>query len=220
MFNNEEIKYVSLEEVDNSKKYQDIMLEAINKDFYNKFNVGDSIMLVLSSIDYQKSVLSRTLLQRAVFLFYEDVLKNLKLSEGAKDAGYFPYKYGPYSIDVNVALSTLIVSGKVRVENFYKDNNKRFLAKFITDTDFNKIAAKYEELLSSKGIPIEIFHEIISKNKQSWDQSGIKGINKLLYSENFKSWYKEGVTLTNVFPFIRFGKITEDYIPRKRNKNA
>lgn len=213
---NKKIEFVKLEEVDKNPKYRELMVQAVKEPVTRRISVDDAILMVLSAIEYQKSIISRTLLQREVFLFYESICKEYGLSEGSSEAGYFPYKYGPYSIDVNLALSTLIVSGNVRVENYYKHkiNHKRFVAKFVTETDFIDIADKYGYLLLSKGMSVDKFQEIIMNKKHGWDQSGTAGINELLLSMGYRNWFKIDTSLEEVLPGITFGKITEDYIPR------
>lgn len=219
MFNKKKIQYISLEEADKLIKLKK-NIERFENKVYTSINLNDSILMLLSSIDYNKKIISRTLLQREVFLFYEDILNNIGLSEGASDAGFFPYKYGPYSIDVNLALSTLIFSGKILIENYYKDTEYsrdkkrfRFLTVFITDINFNDVANKYEELLADRGYTIERFHVMVQEKKHAWDQNGVKGITNLLLSKGFKEWYNKK-TLKDVYPSINFGKITEDYRPR------
>jgi len=211
--------FVRLEEVDTNPKYRELMVEAIKKSTTQKITADDAILMVMSAVDYQKSVISRTLLQREVFLFYESVCKKHDLSKGAIDVGYFPYRYGPYSIDVNLALSTLIVTGKVRVENYYKDEvkNKRFLARFVTNIEFTDIADKYIDLIASRHLSLDKFREILESKKHGWDQSGIKGINELLITMGYGDWFKTRISLEEVLPNITFGKITEDYIPRGKN---
>ena len=219
MFNKKKIQFISLEEADKLIKLKKNS-ESFENKVYANINLNDSILMLLSSIDYNKKIISRTLLQREVFLFYEDILNNMGLSEGASDAGFFPYKYGPYSIDVNLALSTLIFSGKILIENYYKDpeyskdqKRFRFLTVFITDINFNDVANKYEELLADRGYDIERFHAMVQEKKHAWDQSGVKGITNLLLSKGFKDWYNRK-TLKEAYPSINFGKITEDYRPR------
>ncbi len=218
MFNKNNIKFISLSDATRMLKIG----EHDKNNYENKreIDLNDSILMILSAIDYNKKIISRMLMQREVFLFHEEIVKPMGISEGAVEAGFFPYKYGPYSIDVNLALSTLIFSGKIRVENYYKGpeyskNKKRmkFLAVFTTDINFNDVANKYEELLGDKGYTIDRFHGVIHEKKHAWDQSGVKGITNLLLSKGFKDWYNRK-TLKEVYPSINFGKITEDYRPR------
>jgi hypothetical protein len=213
---NKSVEFVKLKEVDTNPKFHDLMVEAIRKPTISKISTDDAILMVLSAVDHQKSVISRTLLQREVFLFYESVCKEYGISDGASDAGFFPYKYGPYSIDVNLALSALIVSGSVMVENYYSDEfkNKRFLAKFVTKVDFIDIADKYRDLLASRGLSVDKFLEILRVKKHGWDQSLTAGINEQLRSLGYSKWFIVGMSLEKVLPNITFGKITEDYIPR------
>jgi len=218
VFNKKNIKFINLSDATELLKAasQDNMPYKIKKEI----SLNDSILMVLSAIEYNKKVISRTLMQREVFLFYEEILKPMGISNGAIEAGFFPYKYGPYSIDANLALSTLIFSGKIRIENYYKDQEDskdkkrmKFLTLFITDINFNYVANEYEELLADKGYTIERFHALVREKKHAWDQSGVRGITNLLLSKGFKDWYNRK-TLKEAYPSINFGKITEDYRPR------
>jgi|GEM_PF-768640 hypothetical protein len=233
MYDKNEIKFISLEEADKLLKFQFQKNIKITVQPISNFSIKDSILLLLSAIDYNKSIISRTLFMKEVFLFYEVILKNIGLSIGAREAGFFEYKYGPYSIDVNVVASGMIFSGILQVKNFYekeseneirqeligeKNNRQRFLAVFKTNVEFDNIAKKYEELLMDKGYSINEFRNLVSEKKKAWDQSGPKGITRLLQSEGFKNWYND-VPLEHVFPEISFGKIREDALPRGRRKN-
>ena len=233
MFNKETVKFISLAEAtailnDNNKEMGLFKIER------KEISLNDSILMLLSAIEYKKQVISRTLMQREVFLFHEEILKPLHMSNGAVGAGFFPYKYGPYSIDVNLALSTLIVSGKIKITNYYQDSNdelelsivekkhlkplnkekkKKFLTVFATSEEFNEVASKYEELLAEKNFSVERFHSLVRIKKQAWDQSTAKGITNLLLSQGFRAWYKKK-SLAEVYPSINFGIITEEYKPR------
>jgi uncharacterized protein YwgA len=231
MFNKDKVKFISLIEATailNDENKEIVHFKMENR---KEISLNDSIIMLLSAIEYNKKVISRTLMQREVFLFYEEILKPLHMSKGAIGAGFFPYKYGPYSIDVNLALSTLIVSGKINITNFYQDSNNKmdlsmdekkplnkekkgkFLTVFTTSEDFNEVASKYEELFAEKGFTLERFRGRVQTMKHAWDQSTVKGIKNLLLREGFREWYNER-SLEEVYPSINFGKITEDYRPR------
>lgn len=231
MFNRGEIKFISLTDANKMLQIRDEGNNLYKGKWERRINLNDSIIMVLSSIEYNKRIISRTLMHREVFLFYEELLKPLGLSEGAIEAGFFPYKYGPYSIDVNLALSTLIVSGIVCVTNYYdepiekvvpkeneietfkKRKKNKFLTVFSTGENFDYVGSKYDELLNEKGFTVKHFQEMISEKKQAWDQSTAKGIAKLLLSKGFKEW-SEKKSLEEVYSSINFGKITEEYRPR------
>ena len=86
---NKSVEFVKLKEVDTNPKFHDLMVEAIRKPTISKISTDDAILMVLSAVDHQKSVISRTLLQREVFLFYESVCKEYGISDGASDGGFF-----------------------------------------------------------------------------------------------------------------------------------
>jgi hypothetical protein len=199
----------------------------------NKIALEDAILLLLTCLDQKgKVIISRLLLMKEVFLFYEEVLRPMGLSKGAgKDAGFFAYKYGPYSADVNVALSALAISGKIKISNYYKtlndssiknlgsneniiikDFNKKFLTYFETDHDFDEILLKYSNILSKKKISKTKFKKELATRKHSWDQSGYKGILKYVYERpKFRKYIKNSVLLQHKVRDINGGVIREDY---------
>jgi hypothetical protein len=89
MYNKNEIKFISIDEADRilKSKFQENINVRVQP--ISNFSLKDSILLLLSSIDYNKSIISRTLFQKEVFLFYEKILKNNGLSIGAREAGFF-----------------------------------------------------------------------------------------------------------------------------------
>jgi uncharacterized protein YwgA len=210
-------RFVPLEEAD---KIVEIAKNYKNLERKLSVDLRDAVLLLLTSIDYQKSVVSRTLMQKEVFLLYDQVLTPEGLSRGYRDGGFTFYKYGPYSYRLNVVLSSLVFSGIIRVENFYhmdggdEKPTKRFLTYFQTDADFHEIAKKYDYLISEKSISIEEIKNKIADRKRSWDQSGYKGITRLiLENPNYAKEFNK-MNLKDAFPEVTFGKITEDYIPR------
>ena len=57
---NKIVKFVKLEEVDSSQKFQYLMLKAIRKPKTRKIRTDDAILMVMSAIDHNKSIISRT----------------------------------------------------------------------------------------------------------------------------------------------------------------
>jgi hypothetical protein len=218
MFNKNDMKFISLSEANKILQIGKEELKQYKSKKERQINLNDSILILLSSIEHKKKVISRTLMQREVFLFYEEILKPMDLSKGAVDAGFFPYKYGPYSIDVNLSLSILVFSGKINVSNYFdevkaKGGKGKFLTVFETSVNFDKVASRYEDMIGNKGYTIIKFHELVEGRKWAWDQSTAKGITSLLLSKGFRGWY-EKKSLEEVYPSINFGKITEEYRPR------
>ena len=234
MFNKGDIKFISLTDANKMLQIDDEEMKLYKNKMERRINLNDSILMLLSSIEHNKKIISRTLMQREVFLFYEEILKHLDISKGAVEAGFFPYKYGPYSIDVNLALSTLIISGKIKITNYYQESNdelelsivekkqvkplnkekkKKFLTVFSTSEAFNEVASRYEKLLAEKEFSVESFQSLVQTKKQAWDQSTEKGITKLLVLTGFREWYKDR-TIEESYPYIKFGKIAEEYKPR------
>ncbi len=212
------LKFVSLKEADRIME-----TSCIKENLKGKLSVNlrDAVILLMTSMDHQKSVVSRTLMQKEVFLLYDQILRPMGLSYGPEeDAGFIFYKYGPYSYKLNVVLSSLVFTGKIRVNNFYQagsDSDKplnRFLTLFETDAEFSETARNYTELLSDRNISAKELKFKISERKRSWDQSGYRGITKLILEDSIYAKRFNKVKLKDSFPKVSFGKITEDYIPR------
>lgn len=185
----------------------------------------DAILLLLSSIDYNKKIISRTLLMKEVFLLYEEIFRPLGLAKSAKDVGYIAYKFGPYSYQVNVSTISLVLAGKVQLVNYYnrklktslnskidyqKDTKKgeTFLAVYQTILKFEDITKKYKNLFSSKGVNIEDLRKTIADKKLRWDQRGSMGIIRYVYKT-----YKEYIVrseLKQAYPELFFGLVKED----------
>lgn len=224
-------KTVKLYNTDNAIKYVSGISEKGKVKNPVKINLDDSILLLLSSIDYNKVVISRTLLMKEVFLLYEEIFKKFGLSSGAdKDAGYIAYKYGPYSFMVNTSVITLMLSGKIQLTNYYDiekkekerlelDLRKRYLDRYETVVKFEDVASRYKKLLRRANLNISRLKKIIANKKRAWDQDGTQGIIRYVYKE-----YKEYITnseLKDVYPELFFGVVKEDRVRRyDRNKRS
>lgn len=185
-----------------------------------KVKLEDAILLLLSAIEYRKVVISRTLLMKEIFLLYEEILKPLKISEGAKEVGYVAYKFGPYSYQVNIAVASLILSGKVQQKNYYErqehpddiildiKKGEKFLATYETTESFYNIAEKYNNTLKRISIKSNVLRDHIADKKLRWDQRCSMGIIRYVYSK-----YKEYIINSNlkeVYPDLFYGIIKED----------
>jgi len=196
------------------------------KDKGKHIELEDAILLLLSSIDYNKKIISRTLLMKEVFLLYEEIFKPLGLAKSAKDVGYIAYKFGPYSYQVNVSTISLVLAGKVQLVNYYnrkldatlttkidykKDvpkNGETFLAVYQTTATFKDIAKRYQNLFSSKGLDIEDLGAKIADKKLRWDQRGSMGIIRYVY-KNYKEYIVKS-ELKQAYPELFFGLVKED----------
>ena len=91
-----------------AQKVVDSIREGKGAHNLGEIDLKDAILLLMTSLEHQKSIVSRTLLMKEVFLLYEEVFKPYGLSQGASDAEFFGYIYGPYSRKVNVSISLLL----------------------------------------------------------------------------------------------------------------
>jgi len=205
-------------------------IENLDANKANKnINVEDAILLLLSVLDRNKQIISRTLLMKAVFLFYEEILKDVGLSKGASEAGYIAYKYGPYSYQVNLSLITLVLKGDVMLEEYHSkqkvdvndinSSKKHFLASYSTNLNFENVHNKYKGLFAQKHINMQEFKNKLAKKKHGWDQDSYTGILRYVYSKYPK--YINKSELRDVYPDLFYGIIKEDKVsPYDRNKRS
>ena len=194
-----------------------------------KISIEDAILFLLTVLDWNKKIISRTLLMKSVFLFYEEVLKFYGLSNGAAEAGYVAYKYGPYSYKVNLALIMLVLKGNIMLEEYHtkekgditdvKSPKKHFLASYSTNLNFDDVARKYKGLFTKKDIDIKSFKELLAEKKHGWDQDTYIGILRYVYSK-YNSYISKS-ELREVFPDLFYGIIKEDRVsPYDRSKRS
>jgi len=205
-------------------------IENLDANKANKnINVEDAILLLLSVLDRNKQIISRTLLMKAVFLFYEEILKDFGLSKGASEAGYIAYKYGPYSYQVNLSLITLVLKGDVMLKEYHSkqkvdvndinSSKTHFLASYSTNLNFEDVYNKYKDLFAQKHINMQEFKNTLAKKKHGWDQDSYIGILRYVYSKYPR--YINKSELRDVYPDLFYGIIKEDKVsPYDRNKRS
>ena len=186
-----------------------------------EIDLKDAILLLMTSLEHQKSIVSRTLLMKEVFLLYEEVFKPNGLSQGAIDAEFFGYIYGPYSRKVNVSISLLAFSGIVKISNYHDkfpsiDGNnadeKRapFLPFFETNENFYSVASKYFDLLEEKGIGIEDLRQTIARFKTAWDQNAPSGVIRYVDQSKYERYIIDS-SMEDLSKKFKYGLIVEEF---------
>jgi hypothetical protein len=195
-------------------------------------SVEDSILMLLSVLP-ESPIVSRTLMMKEVFLFYADFLKKFSInSDPVNDAGYFAYKYGPYSFRVNISLASLALSGKIRISDFgdYLEEQRRkmkgyeeleissgrekYRACFSTSIDFDTVFAPYAEPFKRHEIEMKKFKDELANFKWTWDQKTAGGTLLYIYSTPSFRKFIEKSELKDKFPEAYGGRVKEDYAPR------
>ncbi|MCL4447867.1 MAG: hypothetical protein M0Z77_10335 [Thermoplasmatales archaeon] len=196
-------------------------------------SIEDSILMLLSVLP-ESPIISRTLMMKEVFLFYADFLKQFRIhSDPVNDAGFFAYKYGPYSLRVNISLASLALSGKITITDYADYLNekrkklegyenldlpeapKKYQACFQTNVRFSDIFLRYIEPFVELDIDYITFKDKMGDFKRLWDQKTAKGIILYIYNNSSFSRFVEKSELKDKYPEAFGGRVREDYIPRK-----
>ena len=205
----------------NAQEMVDKIRKGSDSSRVEKIELKDGILLLMSSLEHQKTIISRTLLMKEMFLLYEEVFKPRKLSKGASDAEFFGYIYGPYSRKINVSISLLAFSGVVKISNYHDkfpsiDKNevdeKRapFLAFFETDTNFCSVISKYSGLLKEKNIEVEELKATIARYKTAWDQNAPSGVIRYVDQSKYENYILDN-SMEDLSKKFRYGLIVEEF---------
>ncbi len=128
----------------------------------------DSIILLLYVRD-ERPIRGRTVMQKELFLMYQEVLKKKYFSDlEIVNPEFVPYKYGPYSFKLSSALASLIFRGKVA------KNGPKNREKFTITEDGKELARRIVELFPQRIIG-ELL-EILKIRRKGWDQLGREGL--------------------------------------------
>lgn len=204
-----------------AQKVVDSIREGKGAHNLGEIDLKDAILLLMTSLEHQKSIVSRTLLMKEVFLLYEEVFKPYGLSQGASDAEFFGYIYGPYSRKVNVSISLLAFSGVVKISNYHDkfhsiDGNdtaeKRvpFLPFFETAENFYSVAKNYFGLLEKKGIGIEELKQTIARYKTAWDQNAPSGVIRYVDQSKYEGYIINN-SMEDLSKKFKYGLIVEEF---------
>ncbi len=198
-------------------------------------SIEDAILMLLSVLP-ESPIISRTLMMKEIFLFYADFLKQFGIpSDPVEDAGFFAYKYGPYSLRVNISLASLALAGKITITDYadylnesrkkevFKDTvipiaPSRYQACFQADIDFNKVAERYAAPFNEQGLELNVFKDKLAEFKKTWDQKTARGIIFYIYNDPAFRKFIEKSELKDKYPEAFGGRIKEDYVPRNLAK--
>jgi len=102
---------------------------------------------------------------------------------------FFPYKYGPFSIEVDRNVGMLESEGIIKTVGRKSTNKELF---YLTDKGFELAKKAYNKLKPEEKLELQ-------KLRKDWDQLGPKGILKLVYI-NYKPFTKKSEIKDKIIP--------------------
>jgi len=146
---------------------------------------GESIYEKHSMRNYISGI---TFFQKLVFLFYMELANEYSIP--VENPGFFAYKYGPYSDDVDDIIQILLDSETIETKGGMKSSKKeRF---YLTDKGKEKAKKIINKLdRRQKNAIIEF--------RRFWDQKKLVGLVKYVYSK-YPSYTNKSVILNDLFP--------------------
>lgn len=129
--------------------------------------------LILTLFYAQKDhpIMGMILLMKEIFLIEKEFApkENIKV----QDAEFISYKFGPYSIDVDKVIDSLEEYGLI-ISRGRKSSNKEIF--YLTDLGKERAKKSFEKLDDSQKTKLKDL-------RKGWDQLGVQGILKLVYSK-------------------------------------
>jgi uncharacterized protein YwgA len=152
--------------------------------------VTDAIYILLYS-HHNKPIYGRTMLMKQVFLLFEEIFKNEKISY--QNPNFVPYNFGPYSFTVMEIIENLKNSGELVVQGRKNTKKEKFeLSEKALEKAkhrFSTVSPKLKKLIKEKRI--------------GWDQLGNDGMLRYVYL-NYPD-YKEKSIIKNRYSDIHWG---------------
>ena len=130
-----------------------------------------NVVLTLLGAQPKRPIYNRIVLMKEAFLFEKELAREIDVS--VSNLEFVPYKYGPYSRDVDDAIRDLEREGSIRIDRVSAGQKEIIMltekgmdeARFILD-GFNE--EQYERLRSKR---------------KAWDQLGYQGLLEKVYEE-------------------------------------
>lgn len=128
--------------------------------------------LILALFYAQKDypIMGMILLMKEIFLVEKEYAtqENIKV----QDAEFFSYKYGPYSIDVDKVINTMEEFGFI-LSRGRKSSDKEIF--YLSNSGKERAKEIFDNLTPEQQIKLQNL-------RKGWDQLGVKGILKLVYT--------------------------------------
>lgn len=156
---------------ENNKSVYDLaeVQQAINELEEEKVMILPELILSLFYAQ-DKPIKGMILLMKEIFLMQMEFAKeeNIRIQE----AEFISYKYGPYSIDVDKLIDIMEDYGLI-IASGRKSTNKEIF--YLTNVGKERAEESFDKLNESQKEKLKIL-------RKGWDQLGVKGILKLVYT--------------------------------------
>lgn len=154
----------------------------------NLFLFVEDWVLVLLSVghDYLSGI---THFQKELFLIFKEFAPKHNIP--SENPGFYGYKYGPYSVRIDLAIGFLIEHSYIQTEGRKSSNNEMF---FLTKKGRQKIRNILSKFSKSQIDALEKFRKL-------WDQKTAKALCRYIYSkEKYSEYIQESKILKELFP--------------------
>jgi hypothetical protein len=133
------------------------------------------LILILFYAQKEQPIKGMILLMKEIFLMQMEFAKEEKIK--IQDANFISYKYGPYSVDVDKVIESMEIYGLI-ISKGRKSSNKEIF--YLTDYGKKRAKEQFEKLNTQQQLKLKDL-------RKGWDQLGVKGILKYVYSnyQNF-----------------------------------
>jgi len=152
------------------------------------------LVLALFYAHEDQPIRGMILLMKEIFLMQMEFVKeeNIKL----QNAEFIPYKYGPYSIDIDKIIDAMEDYGLL-ISRGRKSTNKEIF--YLTRTGKERAKEAFDKLNEHQ-------QKRLKDLRKGWDQLGVNGILKLVYSK-YPDYTKESEIIKRVLRDERVSRI-------------
>jgi len=133
--------------------------------------LDELVLLTIGLVD--KPVNGRVVMQKEVFLLYQELKDKVKIME----PGFKRYKYGPFSFTVSALLELLESAGYIEVRNRRSTRATKYILTRKGREVVGNIISRLEKKLGKEYI------EKLRKLRIGWDQLGHDGILRYIYQK-------------------------------------
>jgi len=162
----------------------------------------DEMILLLLYAQKDKPIITRTLLFKELFLFYEEILKkNIDINR-MPNPKFIAYKYGPFSFTLSEVLASLVVGGLIENIGRAKGRDEMF--------KLTPAGIKMAEKVVNR-MPPSIREKLMRELKEKrigWDQLGRDGILNYVYKK-YEKW-KAKSKIKDKYKGVKWGVLFEE----------
>jgi len=126
--------------------------------------------------------------QKMLFLIFYEFAPKFKIP--TENPGFYGYKYGPYSDQIDAAIEFLAQQGYIGTEGRKSSSKERF---YITEKGKEKGQKIFKKLSEKQQLALTAFRKF-------WDQKTTKAICKYIYAEpKYKMFLNKSLILSELF---------------------